>query len=182
MNLLRSIACARACAGAALAALSSTQAAEPAAATSASASRHEADSQLADWMFLRLALGLPAKAAVQARASEPPGSVVARAERVESEIQAALQRTVDRQRRIEGQRGQVVVDAWFNQAGTALNINLSDEYRPRWYGAEMEDLLHELATVAEERLRERGLPARVQITIAGQTLDALFPEPKPRAR
>jgi len=182
MNLHRSIACARVCAGATLAALSSAHATGPAAATSASASRQEADSQLQDWMFLQLALGLPTKAASQARAVEPPGGGGTGAERVESEIQAAVQRTVDRQRRIEGQRRQVVVDAWFNQAGTALNINLSDEYRPRWHGAEMEDLLHELATVAEERLRERGLSARVQITIAGRSLDVLFPEPKPQAR
>jgi len=100
---------------------------------------------------------------------------------VESTIGREIQRLVDAQRRIEGQGKHVSVSASLNTKGDVLTLNLSVEYLPKSYGAEIEDLLNELATVAEDRLRDRSTVKLVQFRIGGRDIYDYFPAERPAA-
>ncbi|HEX5684188.1 MAG TPA: N-acetylmuramoyl-L-alanine amidase [Ideonella sp.] len=101
---------------------------------------------------------------------------------IESTIGRDIQRRVDAQRRIEGQGKHVSVAASLNTKGDVLTLNLSVEFLPKWYGAEFEDLLHELATAAEEQLRDRSSVRAVKFRIGGRDIYDYFPEDRPPAR
>ena len=101
---------------------------------------------------------------------------------VESTIGREIQRLVDAQKRIEGQGKHVSVSASLNTKGDVLTLNLSVEYLPKSYGAEIEDLLNELATAAEDRLRDRSTVRAVQFRIGGHDIYDYFPAERPPAR
>ncbi|WP_374568257.1 N-acetylmuramoyl-L-alanine amidase [Ideonella sp.] len=101
---------------------------------------------------------------------------------IESTIARDIQRLVDAQKRIEGQGKHVSVSASLNTKGDVLTLNLSVEYLPKWYGAEIEDLLNELATAAEDRLRDRSTVKRVQFRIGGRDIYDYFPAERPPVR
>ncbi|MEK8034066.1 N-acetylmuramoyl-L-alanine amidase [Ideonella sp. DXS29W] len=101
---------------------------------------------------------------------------------IESTISRDVQRRVDGMRRIEGQGKHVSVAATLNTKGDVLTLNLSIEFLPKWYGAEFEDLLHELATAAEDQLRDRSSVRAVKFLVGGRDIYDYFPAERPAAR
>ncbi len=130
---------------------------------------------------LALLLGLAASAVAHAQGVQPTSGAPRAA--MEAGAAAEVQRVVDAQRRIEGQGKDVAVRARIQ--GDTLTLNLSAEYVPATLGAEFEDLLHELATVAQEWIRERNSHARtpirhVRFLLGGRDIYDYFPEQRPR--
>lgn len=127
------------------------------------------------------ALGLCTSAVFAAdHNASAPGAQLSRSQ-IESTITHDIQRLVDAQKRIEGQGKHVSVSATLNTKGDVLTLNLSSEYLPKWYGAEFEDLLSELATAAEDRLRDRSKVNAVKFLIGGRDIYDYFPKERPAA-
>jgi len=150
---------------------------------------------LKSWRSLRVLLRATAACAAAASialAALPPAASVndpAAAQdarmALSAQLTTRLQAVVDKQVRIEGQGANVQLTARLSGRLDVLQVNLSHEYLPATYGAEMEDLLSLLATTAEDELRAQPITAskavHVQFTIAGKDIFDYFPEDRPRA-
>jgi hypothetical protein len=100
---------------------------------------------------------------------------------VESRLTAEVQRIVNGQTRIAGQRRDVAVRAALNASEDALILNLSEEYIPESYGADFEDLLHQLTVTAQQWFHRQFAPSEppvleVQFRFGGRDLLEVFPE------
>jgi N-acetylmuramoyl-L-alanine amidase len=142
--------------------------------------RNARSSQLLACAAAALSLFGTSAALAEASASAPTAQLSR--SQIESTIARDIQRRVDGLKRIEGQGKHVAVSATLNPKGDVLTLNLSVEFLPKWYGAEFEDLLHQLSTAAEEQLRDRSSVGRVQFRIGGRDIYDYFPEDRPAPR
>ena len=94
-------------------------------------------------------------------------------------VRVDLQRMVDRQKRVEGQGANVVINVSVTDNGKVLLVNLSSEYVPTHYGADFQDLIDQLSNRAYDLVRERSSIKEVRFLFAGKSLYELFPEEKP---
>ncbi|WP_061539286.1 N-acetylmuramoyl-L-alanine amidase [Collimonas fungivorans] len=112
-------------------------------------------------------------------AAAPASLDKTRQAQLEAQLTGELQRVVNAQRRIEGQGRDVAVSARFvrdNRQQLGLVIDLSETYVPRVFGAEMEDLEHELSTVCHQLLRDIVVVRNVEFRYGGKDVYHYFPE------
>jgi hypothetical protein len=100
----------------------------------------------------------------------------ARQAQLEAMLTGEIQRVVNAQKRIEGQGRDVAVSVRFDASAELFVIDLSETYVPRVYGAEMEDLQHELSTVVYQSLRDTVRFNGVEFRFGGKDIYHYFPE------
>jgi len=127
---------------------------------------------------LLLALAVPV-AGMSAEVVQAPLSKARQAE-LEAMLTGEIQRVVNSQKRIEGQGRDVAASVSFEarsgEQELGLVIDLSETYVPLVFGAEMEDLQHQLSTTARQLLREIVSVRGVRFRYGGKDVYHYFPE------
>lgn len=124
-----------------------------------------------------LLLGIPV---VNLHAQTAPASLTKNERtRIEAMLTDELQRIVDAQKRIKGQGKYVTVNVKLDPHTEMVSVDLSRAYVPRFYGGEMEDLLHQLIVSASGLLLDVIRFQGVEFRYEGKDIYHYFPEERP---
>lgn len=140
--------------------------------------------QLATTAFAVVSIGLAFSPSSAIAQDSIPAQSKSQLSRTGIELLATreAQRTVNEQKRIEGQGKYVTVTAQLNESGNTLILNFSIEYLPSdaYSSSEFEDLQTEVYNNCMVLLRDRSSVKGIEFLFGGKTLDDLFPEERLR--